>query len=182
MPAIDYNANLNSTLPARQPALASAAASPSASSSDDGDFSFHDLLEIVNPLQHIPIVSTIYRAITGDKISTGDKILGDTLYGGPEGFVASLADTVFQEATGKDFGDTVLAFLTGRGDSQTAVASAAPAEVTPAQATPISDISLPSVPDVSGLLNALQSRFVAPSAAAGAYSKTMGLFTPASVH
>ena len=28
--------------------------------------SFSDLLDIINPLQQLPIVSTIYRAITGD--------------------------------------------------------------------------------------------------------------------
>ena len=30
-------------------------------------FSFHDLLDTINPLQHLPVVSTIYRAITGDR-------------------------------------------------------------------------------------------------------------------
>ena len=49
------------------------------SPADTGDFSFHDLLNIVNPLQHLPVISTIYRAITGDTIKPFDKIAGDTL-------------------------------------------------------------------------------------------------------
>ena len=33
--------------------------------------SFDSLLDVVNPLQQLPVVSTIYRAVTGDTISTG---------------------------------------------------------------------------------------------------------------
>ena len=50
--------------------------SKTASSQDDGGFhafgpdgfTFLDMLDIINPLQHIPVVSTLYRAITGDTI------------------------------------------------------------------------------------------------------------------
>ncbi|MDP6473864.1 MAG: hypothetical protein QF894_03030 [Alphaproteobacteria bacterium] len=31
-------------------------------------FGFDDFLDLINPLQHIPIISTIYREITGDTI------------------------------------------------------------------------------------------------------------------
>ena len=82
-----------------QPVTAAAAAT--ASKTDEG-FSFHDLLDIVNPLQHIPIVSTIYRAITGDQIKTFPKIAGDTLFGGVTGFLSSVADTIFEKITGKN--------------------------------------------------------------------------------
>ena len=34
-------------------------------------FTLGDFLDIINPLQHIPVVSTVYRAITGDKIGFG---------------------------------------------------------------------------------------------------------------
>ena len=86
------------------------------------DFSFHDLLSIVNPLQHLPIVSTVYRAITGDTIRPFERIAGDSLYGGLWGFVSSVANVGYQEITGKDFGDTVLAFLEGKDANNTAVA------------------------------------------------------------
>jgi hypothetical protein len=84
---------------------------------------FHGLLEIVNPLQHIPIISTIYRKLTGDQINPVERIAGDTLYGGVLGFASSLANVMFQQATGKDFGDTALAMLhIGDDDKATALA------------------------------------------------------------
>ena len=116
---------------------------PAASSSG---FSFHDLLSIVNPLQHLPVIGTLYRAITGDTIGTPEKIAGDTLYGGLWGAVASVADAAFQALTGKDVGDTVLAMFTGNHDSKPAAVAAntaaAPATATPANpATPDANIS-----------------------------------------
>lgn len=109
-----------------------------ASSADDGgfagDFSFHDLLSIVNPLQHLPVVSTIYRAVTGDTINPLERIAGDTLYGGLWGFVSSVANVAFQEITGKDFGDTALALLEGDYEDQTTdvAANTAAPSATPA--------------------------------------------------
>ncbi len=88
---------------------------------------FEDILDIVNPLQHLPVVGTLYRAITGDKMGTLPKIAGDTLYGGLWGAVGSLADTAFEAITGKDFGSTVLALVTdgfGSEDKPVALAQA----------------------------------------------------------
>ncbi len=93
------------------PAAAAAPAAPPAAAGNDDGFSFNDLLDIVNPLQHIPVVSTLYRAISGDTIRTFPKIAGDTLYGGLEGLASSVADTVFTKITGKSVGDTVLGFV-----------------------------------------------------------------------
>ena len=95
-------------------AMRMAAAVTPAGKSDTGSFTvntaFHDLLDIVNPLQHLPVVGTLYRAITGDTMGTVEKIAGDALYGGPWGAISSVADTAFEAVTGKDFGSTVLAF------------------------------------------------------------------------
>ena len=110
------------------PAVTAPAAAPAADS--DTGFSFDDLVDIVNPLQHIPIVGTIYRAITGDTIKDFPKIAGDTLYGGPEGFLSSLADTVFTKITGKSVGDTVL------GWAEDLVSPSAPATGLAANTTP----------------------------------------------
>ncbi len=71
--------------------------------------SFGDFLDLINPLHHIPIVGTIYRAITGDEIDGAAKILGGLLFGGPIGFIASIVATIVEEATGRDLGETVLA-------------------------------------------------------------------------
>jgi len=83
------------------------AMAPAQDNDSDTGFSFGDLIDMVNPLQHIPVVGTLYRRITGDTINTVPKIAGDTLYGGLEGFAGSVADTVFEKVTGKSFGDTI---------------------------------------------------------------------------
>jgi hypothetical protein len=65
-------------------------------------FTFLDFLDIINPLQHIPLVSTIYRKITGDLIDPASKIAGSALYGGPIGAVTSLFDVMIENSTGRD--------------------------------------------------------------------------------
>lgn len=168
MPAIDYSSHINITAPSTPGATAGA---PQAGTPDT---TFSDLLGIINPLQHLPIISTIYRAITGDKIGMPEKIMGDTLYGGPLGFVSSVADSLFQSLTGKNVGDTVLAFLTGDGSSAPANVAAAPASVTPASA-----VSLPT-PDLSALLQSLAGKGVDQDTAARAvfaYSRAIRLST-----
>ncbi len=74
-------------------------------------FTFFDFLDIINPLQHIPFVSTLYRNLTGDEIDPGARIAGATLFGGPVGLAVSALDTMIEHGTGKDVGDHVLAFL-----------------------------------------------------------------------
>ena len=58
---------------------------------EDG-FTFADLIDFVNPLQHIPGVSTIYRAITGDEIGIGPRLVGGALLGGVVGFGVAAAN------------------------------------------------------------------------------------------
>lgn len=116
---------------AQSPAtLASAAptAAATATQASDPPISFDDLVDVVNPLQHLPIVSTLYRHYTHDEIKPLPKIAGDALYGGWMGLASSVADYAFERLTGKGFGDTVLAMVTGddTSASKTAVASAAP--------------------------------------------------------
>ncbi len=62
---------------------------------EDG-FTFGDIIDIVNPLQHIPIVSNIYRKMTGDTIAPAMEIAGGALFGGPLGAVAALVTTAYQ--------------------------------------------------------------------------------------
>jgi hypothetical protein len=170
MPGIDYSSHVTNTA-APGPATAVA----SAKTANASDFSFDDLLDIVNPLQHIPVISTLYRAITGDQIGTPEKIAGDTLYGGFIGLFASLGDAAFKATTGKDVGDTVLAFLTG--DDAASVQTAAsekPAQVTPAESV--------GAPDMSALMSALSGKGVdagIAARAAYAYGRTIGLTTTA---
>ena len=62
---------------------------------------FLDLIDAVNPLQHIPLVSTIYRNIAGDRISDVPKFIGGALYGGPIGLVAALGSYIIEAESTK---------------------------------------------------------------------------------
>jgi hypothetical protein len=87
------------------------------------------ILDVINPLQHIPVVSTIYRHLTGDEIGPMARIAGDTLYGGPLGGAMGVADVVAEKVTGRDIGGNALAFLTKPGRQEAPVQLAqAPAE------------------------------------------------------
>jgi len=72
---------------------------------------FADLLDVINPLQHLPVIGNLYRAITGDQISAPARLAGGTIFGGPIGFVSSLVNTVVEEATGADIGGNLLALF-----------------------------------------------------------------------
>ena len=85
---------------------------------EDG-FTFFDFLDIINPLQHIPLISNIYREMTGDTLDPAPRVLGGTLFGGPIGLIASIISVFVEESTGKDPGDHLLALLEdgGAGES-----------------------------------------------------------------
>ena len=77
---------------------------------EDG-LTFGDLLDVINPLHHVPIVNFVYRAITGDTISAASKVAGGALFGGLIGFAAAVADTVLEESSGKDAGNHITALM-----------------------------------------------------------------------
>ncbi len=77
----------------------------------DGGFSFLDLIDVVNPLHHIPVVGPLYRDITGDVIDLLPQITGSALFFGPIGAGLAAVDVVLKETTGSDTGDHILAML-----------------------------------------------------------------------
>ena len=77
---------------------------------EDG-FSFGDILDTLNPLQHLPIVSTLYRAFTGDAIAPAPRVLGDALFGGPIGAATGIVNAAIKYLSGKDAGEHMLALL-----------------------------------------------------------------------
>jgi hypothetical protein len=105
---------------------------------DGGSFSFHDLLDTINPLQHIPVVSAIYRWMTGDTPGNVARIVGDGLFGGPVGLAAGALSVAFKEETGKDPGEMVMAAVTGASDDagKTRLAAADPTVSAVAAAPP----------------------------------------------
>lgn len=81
---------------------------------EDG-LTFGDLLDIVNPLQHLPVVGAVYRSITGDEASPGAKMAGGAIYGGPIGFASAMINNAIEETTGDDVMGHMLAMV-GLGD------------------------------------------------------------------
>ncbi len=69
---------------------------------------FKDLVDIINPLQHIPLVGVAYRKLTGDDISPTAQFMGGALYGGPIGAAAAMADIAIKEKTGQSVGERFL--------------------------------------------------------------------------
>lgn len=88
--------------PASAGAGASAAAGKDGSASDG--LSFGDVLSALNPLQYLPVVGSIYRAVTGDTIPETLKTVGSLavsgLLGGPIGLAISAATTLFEKVSG----------------------------------------------------------------------------------
>lgn len=74
---------------------------------------FADLLDVINPLQHIPVVSTLYRELTGDTISEAARMAGGAIWGGPAGVIGALANSITEGETGNDIGATAMAYLRG---------------------------------------------------------------------
>ncbi|WP_458095825.1 hypothetical protein [Roseomonas sp. WA12] len=75
------------------------------------EISFDELLESINPLQHLPGVGTIYREATGSAAPIAARILVGTAIGGPAGFIGGVASAML-EVTG--FVDTLRAIANGR--------------------------------------------------------------------
>lgn len=150
---------------------------------------FHHLWDVINPLQHIPVIGTVYRAITGEHLDPVEKIAGDTLYGGVWGAITSVADVAFEGLTGKSFEDTALSLF--KTDKAARLASV---KVTAPSITPdisLSSADFPALPspmavsanapggvDVAALSNALSAKGVdsdTASRALYAYRRSMGM-------
>lgn len=117
----------------------------------NAEFGFGDFLDIVNPLQHIPIVATVYRNMTGDSIGAAPRVIGGALWGRLGGFISGIVNAVVDWLTGKDIGDHIYAALFGDpSDStkETAVAQAGEGTLSP----PLAPAAAPE--DVAGPLQA----------------------------
>ncbi len=88
--------------------------SADASGEQSGDFSFFDLVDMVNPLQHIPVLNLAYRAITGDEIKPISQIIGGAAYGGFAGAASGLVNAIVEEETGDNIGGHIASFAFGR--------------------------------------------------------------------
>ena len=124
----------------------------SASKVADATMSFGDFLDMVNPLQHIPVVSSIYRYATGDTINPVARVAGDILYGAAGGIVGAVAgavgaigDSVAESQTGKDMTGVVVAALFGDDDKDTQTKNSAPIQMASATQPELVTAEIPDV-------------------------------------
>jgi hypothetical protein len=137
------------------------------------ELSFWDLLDVVNPLQHIPIVNHIYRAITGDTIRPPAQIIGSTLFGGPLGFAVATATTVIDEANGEPVATSIARAL-GVDQPRTNVAAVEPDQASPPAPQPLASpvgtagplVAPPASPVASSAPGAIVPKASEPAASA----------------
>lgn len=89
-------------------------------SAEGGSFmdALKGFIDIINPLQHLPVIGTLYRKITGDEMSPIARLAGDALFGGPIGAALAMVDIAVESHTGKDVGATMLAMVDGKDKSK----------------------------------------------------------------
>lgn len=85
---------------------------------DEQPFGFGDLVDMVNPLHHIPLVGHVYRNITGDQIRPIAQIVGGAVFGGAAGAAGSLVNVIIEEETGRDITGNVIAMVRNAPDPE----------------------------------------------------------------
>jgi hypothetical protein len=123
------------TLPSENAATAVSTSKLHMFGADDDSPSFWDLLDVVNPLQHIPIINHLYREATDDKIGVGARLVGGALFSGVLGLAGAAFNCVLEESTGNDVGGHILALFRDdpATDTGTRLAEATPAPAQPQQ-------------------------------------------------
>ena len=74
---------------------------------EDDDFTVADLVDFLNPLQHIPLLGTMYREATGDTIKPEVQVAGSILLGAATGSIvlsaiAGVASAIIEQSSGKE--------------------------------------------------------------------------------
>ncbi len=133
---------------------------------DDG-LTFADLLDTINPLQHLPIIAPLYREITGDTISPAARIIGGGLFGGPLGLVASMVDAAIEDGTGRDIGGNLVALVKGDPLGKEAMQNIAKAKAAETKRPEVADASQ-AVPQPAPAPIAAAESAQAPTAAVAA--------------
>lgn len=120
-------------------------------------YSFRDVLESVNPLQHIPVVGHLYRQATGTQLHPIARMAAG-IAGGPVSTASAFANMALESGTGRDLAGHILDRVTGRRveHDQTARGSYVyrPVEGAPAQRNIAPDASTENMADAGG--NAVQ--------------------------
>ena len=141
---------------------------------DKMSLGFDDLVDAVNPLQQLPVVSSVYREATGESISIPARLAGGFLFGGLPGLIGSAAMVAFEEVTG----DTVLghigSLLEDDAGTATAAADGKAAGSLPWMNAGSGDGTDTSLPSPQALAEALRRRSPATETAASALAVPAG--------
>ncbi|MBI3506229.1 MAG: hypothetical protein HY059_15435 [Proteobacteria bacterium] len=78
---------------------------------DAKPLSFSDALQAINPLQQLPVIGSIYRAVTGATIEPAARVVGGILFGGLGGGLSAVANAIVESLSGKDIGDRMIAMV-----------------------------------------------------------------------
>ncbi len=75
-------------------------------------FTFGDLVDMFNPMHHMPVISNYYREQTNDDASEGSRIVGGLLFGsligGVAGLVTSIANSAVRHETHHDLSEHII--------------------------------------------------------------------------
>jgi len=72
---------------------------------------FGDVLEAFNPLQHLPVIGSVYRSVTGATIEPAARVVGGLLFGGMLGAASAVVNSIVEGISGKDAGEHVIAMM-----------------------------------------------------------------------
>jgi len=96
---------------------------------------FDTVVDTVNPLQHIPGVSSAYQAATDDTMNPVASMAGGFLFGGPVGLMAGAATSFLEMVTGKSVAQHAVSMFGG--DSDTSGSNASQTASLPGDGTPM---------------------------------------------
>jgi hypothetical protein len=104
---------------------------------EDG-FTFDDVLDMVNPLQHIPVASKYYQEATGDTASEGAMLVGGAVFGvlagGILGLATALVNAAVRHGSGKDLPEHALALIQNETETPVELAESLTEDGEPAEA------------------------------------------------
>ncbi len=157
------------------PPTAQPARKEKAESLDDKmSLGFDDLVDAVNPLQQLPVVSSVYREATGESISIPARLAGGFLFGGLPGLIGSAAMVAFEEVTG----DSVLGHIGGLLEDDagpaTTLADGKAVGALPWMNAGSGDGADPAIPSPQALAEALRRKSPATETAAAALAVPAG--------
>lgn len=99
---------------------------------------FDDLIDALNPLQHVPLLSIAYRQLSGDQIDPLPKLAGGALFGGIAGLVSAGIDVLVEAVSGQDIGEHAVSLV------RSAVG------LDPASPRPADDVAVPAAATAHG--------------------------------